>query len=246
MGAATFHLGRPRYAFRAFLGWRSSWMSREILAFGGYLPLVALSVLTGGWAAASGGGTPGLVAMLHLWLRGGALALGLAGSVCSVMIYVDTNRPAWSLSRTAPSFLATGIGLGALGAAAGRALGGPAAGGEGAGTIALLLAIGLLALMAKLLGERRLLRHAAAGGEDVRVRSARLLSGPLQLQHRLRTGWAMAGALALGAIAICIAGGEEGCFAGFSWLALACFSISELLERRLFFQAEASPAMPGL
>ena len=36
LGASTFHLGRPAYAFRAVLGIRTSWMSREMLAFGLY------------------------------------------------------------------------------------------------------------------------------------------------------------------------------------------------------------------
>src|SRR5690606_19348822 len=30
LGASVFHLGRPLYAFRAFIGLRRSWMSREI------------------------------------------------------------------------------------------------------------------------------------------------------------------------------------------------------------------------
>ena len=34
LGAAVGHLGRPFYAFRAILGLRRSWLSREILAFG--------------------------------------------------------------------------------------------------------------------------------------------------------------------------------------------------------------------
>src|SRR5207248_688236 len=32
--AAVSHLGRPFYAFRALIGLRTSWLSREILAFG--------------------------------------------------------------------------------------------------------------------------------------------------------------------------------------------------------------------
>ena len=34
LGASVFHLGRPLFAFRAVLGLRTSWMSREIVAFG--------------------------------------------------------------------------------------------------------------------------------------------------------------------------------------------------------------------
>ena len=34
LAASTCHLGRPLYAFRGILGWRHSWLSREILFFG--------------------------------------------------------------------------------------------------------------------------------------------------------------------------------------------------------------------
>src|SRR4029434_3286429 len=34
LAASVFHLGRPLGAWRFFLGLRTSWMSREILAFG--------------------------------------------------------------------------------------------------------------------------------------------------------------------------------------------------------------------
>src|SRR4029079_6791991 len=34
LGASVFHLGRPKYAFRAVIGLRTSWLSREVLAFG--------------------------------------------------------------------------------------------------------------------------------------------------------------------------------------------------------------------
>jgi len=34
LAASILHLGRPLYAFRAILGLRTSWLSREILAFG--------------------------------------------------------------------------------------------------------------------------------------------------------------------------------------------------------------------
>ena len=36
LGASTLHLGRPRYAFRAVIGLRHSWLSREIVAFGAF------------------------------------------------------------------------------------------------------------------------------------------------------------------------------------------------------------------
>lgn len=33
MGLSTFHLGKKFYAFRAFLNWKTSWLSREVLFF---------------------------------------------------------------------------------------------------------------------------------------------------------------------------------------------------------------------
>jgi len=39
--AAPLHLGKPLKAWRAFLGWRKSWLSREIIAFNQFAPLAA-------------------------------------------------------------------------------------------------------------------------------------------------------------------------------------------------------------
>jgi Fe-S-cluster-containing dehydrogenase component len=36
LGASVFHLGRPLLAWRAFLGLRTSWLSREAVVFGGF------------------------------------------------------------------------------------------------------------------------------------------------------------------------------------------------------------------
>src|SRR5690606_21396377 len=44
--ASTFHIGRPQYAFRAFIGLRTSWMSREIIAFGAFVKLGAIYALS--------------------------------------------------------------------------------------------------------------------------------------------------------------------------------------------------------
>ena len=40
--AAIFHLGRPLYAFRAIIGLRTSWLSREILAFNAFAGCAAM------------------------------------------------------------------------------------------------------------------------------------------------------------------------------------------------------------
>jgi Fe-S-cluster-containing dehydrogenase component len=44
LGASVAHLGRPLKAWRVFLGWRRSWMSREIIAFTVYAGLATLLV----------------------------------------------------------------------------------------------------------------------------------------------------------------------------------------------------------
>jgi Fe-S-cluster-containing dehydrogenase component len=75
LGASVLHLGRPRYAYRAVIGIRHSWLSREVVAFGAFTGLATLSALAGspvlGWAAA---------------------ACGLFGVLCSVLIYTTTHR----------------------------------------------------------------------------------------------------------------------------------------------------------
>ena len=60
LGASVLHLSRPLYAYRALIGLRHSWLSREVLAFGLLVNLapvyVALAVILPGWFAASPGG----------------------------------------------------------------------------------------------------------------------------------------------------------------------------------------------
>ena len=98
---ALLHLGRPWLAFRSFLGWRTSWLSREAILFGVYM-------------AASTGAT--LAATFEQRLFGiAALISALTGILAvfsSAMIYVATHRKLWSLSRTLGEFAATTIGLG--------------------------------------------------------------------------------------------------------------------------------------
>jgi Fe-S-cluster-containing dehydrogenase component len=109
MIAAVGHLGRPLYAYRALIGLRTSWLSREILAFG----------LFAGFAAAYGVDSWLRLAGLGLALPGApgvlqvsAALSGLIGVFCSVMIYADTRRPFWNLPLTGFKFFMTGVVLG--------------------------------------------------------------------------------------------------------------------------------------
>jgi Fe-S-cluster-containing dehydrogenase component/DMSO reductase anchor subunit len=101
LAVSVLHLGRPLGAWRFFLGLRKSWMSREILVFGMFAGCgtAFAGVVWLGWKME---GVLGI----------GTLVLAAAGITCSVMIYVDTRRPAWSALRTFAKFFGTAIVLG--------------------------------------------------------------------------------------------------------------------------------------
>jgi formate dehydrogenase iron-sulfur subunit len=106
IGASLFHLGRPFHAWKAFLGFRTSWLSREIVVFGAY----ALACVT--WSicflpADSTGVKPLGEVVLALLVIVGAAAL-----YCSIMVYVDTRRAFWRWWLTAPKFAGTALLLG--------------------------------------------------------------------------------------------------------------------------------------
>ena len=121
--ASTTHLGQPLKAWRAFLGWRKSWLSREILAFGAAVPAAALAVP----APASFSG----------YACAAAAAASAASVFCSIMVYADTRRALWRFPLTATSMI--GCTLTVAGAAAALV---PAAGPPAAGLITAVLLLG--------------------------------------------------------------------------------------------------------
>lgn len=114
MGAAVFHLGRPHLAYRALLGLKTSWLSREILTF------TLFAVLTTFYSACGitpwmGDSLPGLARLVpHASYFLGCLAtvMGMVAIGCSVMIYVDTRRPFWNAFQTSVKFFLTALVLG--------------------------------------------------------------------------------------------------------------------------------------
>jgi formate dehydrogenase iron-sulfur subunit len=103
LGASTFHLGRPAYAWRALKMWRRSWLSREVLVFSLFAAVASLyaAIL---WRQLPGG--PLLGALTSF--------LGLAGITCSARIYLVPARPAWNSQRTVADFHLTAVILGPL------------------------------------------------------------------------------------------------------------------------------------
>lgn len=120
--AAVFHLGRPLGAWRFFLGLRTSWMSREILAFSLFAGMASGALLVTTLQS------PFVLRLLPapllpfisllplpLIATGVTLTAGVFGLVAvftSAMIYIDTHRPFWKASLTLNRFYGATLTLG--------------------------------------------------------------------------------------------------------------------------------------
>ncbi len=258
--AAMLHLGRPQYAFRAFLGWRTSWMSREILVLGAYTGVAiaaacaaALPVLAPSLPEPLAGFVTPLVPIaraLDPLLIAGTIAIGLLGTFCSAMIYADTHRRYWRLSHTLPRFVGSAW---VLGAATGLAVV-LAARALGLGVAPDALLVGCAAALgfgtlAKLGMELGVLRHLGPRDRGALGRTARLLAGPLRGLLGLRCALGIAGGVLLPAVVWAMAASTQSAslqLAGtLAVLGFAGCLGAELAERRLYFTAVAPRAMPG-
>lgn len=106
LAVSVSHLGRPLKAWRAFLGLRTSWLSREIIAFGVFAPL-AIALTLSFWL-------PGSALLRLQQLMAVSVSLtGMSGVLCSVMVYHDTRRKFWRWPAATEKFLGTTIILGA-------------------------------------------------------------------------------------------------------------------------------------
>ena len=100
LGASTMHLGRPQYAWRAFIGLRTSWLSREILVFGAFSALAALYAAALWVTEFDWVGSLGLkLAAQAPWLGPAVGIVGVLGVFCSAMLYHVTHRR-WVAYRT--------------------------------------------------------------------------------------------------------------------------------------------------
>jgi DMSO reductase anchor subunit len=248
LGASVFHLGRPLGAWRAFLGLRTSWMSREVLTFGVFAKLGATYARS---LAAAGGLLPAfpgreLLASLATPLSLATAGAGLAGVFCSSMIYAVTRRRHWRLPVTAAKFFGSTVVLGAstlllVVEVAGRQLPGFL---EAEATRSLIRAA-LLVLVAagagKLLFELTALRHLRAREHTAGKRAAILMVGDLVRATQLRFGAGLLGLVALPLVHLASAPVAPGLAAASFALAL----IGELGERYLYFTTAPPSRMPG-
>jgi Fe-S-cluster-containing dehydrogenase component/DMSO reductase anchor subunit len=170
LGASVFHLGQPLRAWRIFLGWRRSWLSREALLFGAWLGAATVATVTAnGWSP---------VPLPLAPLLAATTLIGLAGLFCSVMIYVDTRRVFWRLATTAPRFFGSAAVLGLAGV-----LTGPDAP-QFLGFMLAGLTLGKICLEARAL-------DPTTGGKTAQL----LLSQPLRSVNELRVAAAVLGGL---------------------------------------------------
>ncbi|MDP0501512.1 MAG: DmsC/YnfH family molybdoenzyme membrane anchor subunit [Verrucomicrobiota bacterium JB022] len=157
--ASILHLGRPLGAWRAFLGLRRSWLSREIVLFGGYAPAFFSLVAVHHFLFA-----------LPLPVWGGLTLLGWLAVGSSMMIYHDTHRRFWHWPRTSLRF----FGVAATATLSGLSLAtGPLWGLAAAGALATKLFLEFRPLWAK-------------GTSSV---STRLMRGPLRRWTLARAAW---------------------------------------------------------
>jgi Fe-S-cluster-containing dehydrogenase component/DMSO reductase anchor subunit len=220
LGLGTLHLGQPLKAWRAFLGWRKSWFSREAIVFGGYESVAGMAA-SSVWLGAP--------APLATALAAAAAFVGLLGVFCSVMIYADTRREFWSAPQSGTKFFGTTL---LLGTASAWVFAHAAA----------LVPLLMVAAVAKLAFEHRIFRWRLADdtlGQQPLSKTARLLAGELGLVTRFRVACGLSGGVLLPALGLLMPG---------SALAISAFAlcvIGELLERYLFFTAVVTRKMPG-
>lgn len=252
LGASLFHLGRPHLAFRALLGLRTSWLSREILAFNLFAASSTVYVVA---SCLSGLGYFSLGIYEHV-LGGLAAFTGVVAVICSAMIYVDTRRPLWTFGSTTPKFLLT---AGILGSPTALLVSLVTA------TISIeltfnqvmstygfdLCRIVLGLSLGKLIWEASLVANLKDRKLTPRRRSAMLTFGELGVISVRRFLLGTLGGVVLPVILLMESAlspnGFPPAFIGIAViLMLGLLTAGELHERYLFFTASVAPRMPGL
>lgn len=248
LAASTLHLGRPQYAWRAVIGLRHSWLSREIVAFGAFAGAAMLFAAHSWFGFESFHWGLAVDAVLG-WSVG---SFGLLGVFCSVMIYAFTQRAFWSFPLTATRFALTTALLGI--ATTWVTLLALAVINNGPVTRLLirrgeLVCQGLIIVtLTKLAFEALIFRHRLKKQTTPLKRSALLMTGPLSKWTQARFALGFLGGILMPTLLRSLIGEASPASASMivasAVMFVACL-VGELLERYLFFAAVASPRMPG-
>lgn len=246
LAASLFHLGRPQYAWRAFIGLKTSWLSREIFAFGAFAGLTALyagALYTLEILPA--------VARQYVDSLGRISALaGIAAVFCSVMLYHVTQRKWWNGGRTGFKFVLTSAGLGWSTTLCGTFV---IATVRGEPLSAELIVFGhtgatglFLLTLIKLGGEASVFLHLRDRQQGDLKRTALLLWGELRRFSSYRFLLGIVGGMVLPMMFLtALSPSRVGLALPVSLLSLVCLFAGEMLERMTFFTALSAPRMPG-
>ncbi len=248
LGASILHLGRPQHFYRAVIGFRHSWLSREIVAFGAFATFAAgyaLALWKAPTISGLGAGAPGALVGV----------IGTIGVACSAKIYAVTARTWWRLHFTAVKFAGTMAICGLATVLVTSSIAALVIGGDvpaqAAHEVLHPLALGLVAVtLPKLLWELAFLTHLHDRGITELKRTAMLLCGPLRVTTVARMIAGATGGIIIPLVLAALAGRDDatppvaGC-AALAALSLALVISGELIERYQFFRAVSSPRMPG-
>ncbi len=226
LAVSVLHLGRPLGAWRALLGWRTSWMSREILAFGLFATAAASFVASCLYSPLSVFSE----VMSHL-----AALLGMVGVACSAMVYVDTRRSYWRFERTWTLFGGTTLILGTTAACALL---------EWCSTheAARLFAMAATILRTALFGWEFVQWQQALGDQKNADHLSALTIWKL-LRPLVFAQAALFGAASAAGLFVLGLSGKDAFVAATVCLLLSI--ASQLVERTMFFRAVIAPRMPG-
>jgi Fe-S-cluster-containing dehydrogenase component/DMSO reductase anchor subunit len=249
LAASTLHLGRPHLAFRAVIGLPSSWLSREIVAFGVFA-LLAVFYAGAVWLSDL---SQISAAKVQTALGLGVVGAGLTGIVCSIMIYHCTRRVLWNGAATTVRFGLTTLLLGQSTALFTMLVGSNFATSASAlGAVRSLtgtLFPGLILTAAcKVLFEASLFAHLRSKQMSPLKRSALLMMGDLARGTKWRFALGVVGGILLPALWLGRADPSAPAPILLHVVVIGQFAVllaGEMLERYLFFSAVVASRMPG-
>jgi len=252
LASSILHLGRPHLAFRAVLGFKKSWLSREIIAFGLFAQLAILYALCYWFEPVEQiitvlffGGKPFHILSLSV------ITTGVLGMLCSVMVYRDTKRPFWDNHLTTIKFLATSIILGFATIFLTSTVLGLVNPGISATYVSQYLGnifckVICITIAMKLLLEACIFLAHNKSGLSFFKKTAMLMGGPLKSYTLWRFACGIVGGILIPLMFLSMS--QEVSLRTslvFSLLIFGITLVGELLERYLFFRAVVPLKMPG-